>query len=105
VAWVAPAVHAAERCLGGLDGVVNNAALVAVTRAPAGDISVAEFDRVMAVNVRGPWLVYRAALPLLARAAAGREGGASVVNLASETAFTGSRHLSQYVASKSAVVG
>jgi NAD(P)-dependent dehydrogenase (short-subunit alcohol dehydrogenase family) len=102
---VAAAVAAADRQLGGLDGVVNNAAVVDVARAAAGDLSVAEFDRVMAVNVRGPWLVYRATVGLLARSAGSRPGGSSVVNLASETAFTGSRHLSQYVASKAAVVG
>lgn len=102
---VTAAIRLAEERLGGLDGVVNNAALVAVTRAPAEQIPVAEFDRVLAVNVRGPWLVYRAAAALLERAAPARSGGASVVNLASETALTGSRHLSQYATSKAAVVG
>lgn len=104
-ASVAAAVQLAAERLGGLDGVVNNAALVAVTRAPAEEIPVAEFDRVLAVNVRGPWLVYRAAAALLERAAPSRPGGASVVNLASETALTGSRHLSQYATSKAAVIG
>lgn len=98
------AVHAvvdqALELFGGLDGVVNNAAIVDVTRKPAAQVSVAEFDRVLAVNARGPWLVYRAAAPLLAAA-----GGGSVVNLASETAFSGSRDLAHYVASKAAVVG
>jgi NAD(P)-dependent dehydrogenase (short-subunit alcohol dehydrogenase family) len=99
-AAVAAAADRAADLFGGLDGVVNNAAVVDVTRAPAGEVPVAEFDRVMAVNVRGPWLVYRATAPLLAAA-----GGGSVVNLSSETAFSGSRNLSHYVASKAAVVG
>lgn len=98
-ASVNDAIEAAVQALGGLDGVVNNAARVAVTRAPASGIGVTEFDQVMAVNARGPWLVYRAAHPHLA------ERGGSVVNLSSETAFSGSRHLSHYVASKAAVVG
>ncbi|HEY5171724.1 MAG TPA: SDR family oxidoreductase, partial [Acidimicrobiia bacterium] len=55
---------------------------------------------VMAVNVRGPWLMYRAALPFLAAS-----GGGSVVNLASEVAYSGSTNLAHYVASKAAVVG
>ena len=97
---VAAAVATAAEHLGGLDAVVNNAAIVAVTRRPAAEVDAAEFDRVMAVNARGPWLVYRAAAPLLERA-----GGGSVVNLTSETAFSGSRHLAHYVASKAAVVG
>lgn len=97
---VRTAVDAAARALRGLDGVVSNAARVAVTRAPAGEIDVKEFDDVLSVNVRGPWLVYRAAHPWLVAA-----GGGAVVNLASETAFSGSRNLSHYVASKAAVVG
>jgi NAD(P)-dependent dehydrogenase (short-subunit alcohol dehydrogenase family) len=54
----------------------------------------------MAVNVRGPWLMYRAALPVLAAG-----GGGSVVNLASEVAYSGSTNLAHCVASKAAVVG
>ena len=97
---VVQAVAAAADKLGGLDGVVNSAGIVAVTRKPAADVGVYEFNQVMAVNVRGPWLLYRAALPLLA---AGGRG--SVVNLASEVAYSGSTNLAHYVASKAAVVG
>ena len=97
---VADALAAAAEDLGGLDGVVNNAAIVAVTRKPAAEVSVDEFDQVMAVNVRGPWLIYRAALPLLAST-----GRGSIVNLASEVAYSGSTNLAHYVASKAAVVG
>ncbi len=93
------AVEAAVSALGGLDGLVNNAGIVTVTRAPSSEISVEEFDRVMAVNVRGTWLMCRAATPALTEA-----GGGSIVNLASETAFSGSRGMSHYVASKGAVV-
>lgn len=97
---VAETVTTAADKLGGIDGVVNNAAIVTVTRKPAGQVAVDEFDRVMAVNVRGPWLIYRAALPVLASG-----GGGSVVNLASEVAYSGSANLAHYVASKAAVVG
>jgi NAD(P)-dependent dehydrogenase (short-subunit alcohol dehydrogenase family) len=97
---VARAVEAAADKLGGIDGVVNSAAIVAVTRKPAAYVEVNEFDQVMAVNVRGPWLMYRAALPILAAG-----GGGSVVNLASEVAYSGSTNLAHYVASKAAVVG
>jgi NAD(P)-dependent dehydrogenase (short-subunit alcohol dehydrogenase family) len=92
-------IDGAMRALGGLDGVVNNAGRVAVTRAAAADISLREFDEVMAVNARGPWLIYRAAHDALA------DGGGSVVNISSETAFTGSQNLSHYVTTKAAVVG
>lgn len=96
---VRDAVALAVRAMGGLDGIVNNAARVDVTRAPAAEIGVAEFDQVMAVNAKGPWLVYRAAHEHLAAR------GGSVVNLTSETAFSGSSHLSHYVTTKAAVVG
>jgi NAD(P)-dependent dehydrogenase (short-subunit alcohol dehydrogenase family) len=93
------AVEATVSAFGGLDALVNNAGIVAVTRAPAREISVEEFDRVMAVNVRGTWLMCRSAIPALTEA-----GGGSIVNLASETAFSGSRGMTHYVASKGAVV-
>jgi NAD(P)-dependent dehydrogenase (short-subunit alcohol dehydrogenase family) len=93
------AVDATVSAFGGLDALVNNAGIVAVTRAPAREISVEEFDRVMAVNVRGTWLMCRSAIPALTEA-----GGGSIVNLASETAFSGSRGMTHYVASKGAVV-
>jgi NAD(P)-dependent dehydrogenase (short-subunit alcohol dehydrogenase family) len=82
----------------GPTAVVHCAALVAVTRAPAAELTVEEFDRVMAVNARGSWLIGRAALALLAPTRG------SLVLFTSETAFTGSHGLSHYVASKGAVL-
>ena len=55
------------------------------------------WDRVMTVNVKGTWLVTRAAVPLL------REG-AGIVNVASDTALWGAPRLMAYVASKGAVM-
>ena len=52
----------------------------------------------MAVNAKGTWLMTRAALPAMT-------DGGSIVNLASETAYSGSRHMTHYVASKAAVIG
>jgi NAD(P)-dependent dehydrogenase (short-subunit alcohol dehydrogenase family) len=85
--------------LGGLDALVNNAAVVDLERRPFWEIPADEWDRVLAVNVRGPWLCSRALLPLLREA----DGGA-IVNLASEVAFTGSPGLAHYVSSKGALV-
>ena len=92
------AVARAVRELGGLDALVNNAGIVAVTRAGCREIPSEEWDRVMDVNAKGTWLMTRAAIPALSR-------GGAIVNLASETAYSGSHGMSHYVASKAAVIG
>lgn len=98
----APAALATARdVLGGLDALVNNAAVVeGLARRPFEEIPDDEWDRVLEVNVKGVWLCTKAAAPLLREA-----GGGSVVNMASETAFTGSPGLAHYVTSKAAVLG
>ncbi len=83
--------------VGEVDGLVNSAALL-VDRRPFDEIDLAEWDRMFAVNVRGSFLCARAA------ASAMGERGGSIVNIASETAFTGSRGFVHYVASKGAVI-
>ncbi|MBX9759199.1 MAG: SDR family oxidoreductase [Beijerinckiaceae bacterium] len=86
---------------GRLDGLVNNAALATgIGGKGFEDIDVETFDRVMAINVRGPWLVTRACAPLLRRS---KQGG-RIVNLASDTALWGAPRLLHYVASKGAVI-
>jgi NAD(P)-dependent dehydrogenase (short-subunit alcohol dehydrogenase family) len=91
----------AAELLGGLDALVNNAAVVAgLARRPFEQIPEPEWDRVLSVNVKGVWLCCAATVPLL-RAA----GGGSIVNLASEVAFSGSPGLAHYVTSKAAVIG
>ena len=51
-----------DAAYGRLDGLINNAALATgIGGKGFEDIDVETFDRVMAVNVRGPWLVTRAA--------------------------------------------
>ncbi|NLU69123.1 SDR family oxidoreductase [Streptomyces sp. HNM0574] len=86
--------------LGPLHGLVNNAGLAdAVGGKEFHEIDVAEWDRIMAVNARGPWLVARALLPQLIAS-----GGGRVVNLASDAALYGSPRLAHYIASKGAVI-
>lgn len=82
---------------GRLDALVNNAALLS-TRA-ADETTEEEWDRVMAVNVKGPYLVSRAAIPAL-RAA----GGGSIVHVSSVHALASMRHTAAYAASKGALV-
>ena len=85
---------------GRVDGLVNNAALATgIGGLTFEEIDVETWDRIMAINVRGTWLVVRAFADLLRRSAAGR-----VVNLASDTALWGAPRLLHYVASKGAVI-
>ena len=82
---------------GAVDGLVNNAALL-VGRRAYDEIPLDEWDRMFAVNVRGSYLCAKAAVTAM------DDRGGSIVNVASETAFTGSHGFAHYVASKGAVV-
>ena len=81
----------------GLDVVVNNAAVAHYARLI--DTEPAQWDRVMAVNVRSVYLVSRAAYPLLKKRPA-----SGIVNVASVHACATSKSIAAYAASKGAVV-
>ncbi|KQP44280.1 SDR family oxidoreductase [Pseudorhodoferax sp. Leaf274] len=85
--------------LGGLDGLVNNAAITNSGGRDAHALDVATWDRVMDVNVRGTWLTSRACQPALAAS-----GHGAIVNLASDTALWGAPNLLAYASSKGAVI-
>jgi NAD(P)-dependent dehydrogenase (short-subunit alcohol dehydrogenase family) len=83
-----------------VDILVNNAALFADLRVrPFQEITEEEWDRVMAVNVRGPFQCAKAVAPVMIENKKGR-----IVNLASGTVFKGTANLLHYVASKGALV-
>ena len=85
---------------GRIDVLVNNAAVFATLEPrPFEDIPEAEWDRVMAVNVRGVWNGARAVAPVM-RA----QGGGRIVNVASAIVAKGTALLLHYVTSKGAVV-
>jgi NAD(P)-dependent dehydrogenase (short-subunit alcohol dehydrogenase family) len=89
----------AER-LGGVDVLVNNAALYAdLRRAPFHEIEADEWDRTLRVNLTGPWLCAKHCLPVM-RA----RGGGAIVNVASATVFSGSPEWAHYVASKGGLI-
>jgi 3-oxoacyl-[acyl-carrier protein] reductase len=85
---------------GSADILVNNAAIYDGLRLTSlEDISVDEWDRVMAVNVKGPWLMTQAVVPTMKARGFGR-----IVNIASTVVQAGPARLLHYVASKGAVV-
>ena len=100
-ASVAAMASEIESAYGRLDGLVNNAALATgIGGKGFEDIDVETFDRVLSINVRGTWLVTRAAAPLLRKS----QSGGRIVNLASDTALWGAPRLLHYVASKGAII-
>jgi len=83
-----------------IDILVNNAAMVyGITRKPFTEIPVTEWDKLMAVNLKGVFLCCRAVFPQMKK-----QGKGKIINLTSETAFTGSRHLIHYVTSKGGII-
>jgi NAD(P)-dependent dehydrogenase (short-subunit alcohol dehydrogenase family) len=99
-ASVRSAVERVTAELGGVDVLVNNAALYAgLQRGAFHELGEQEWDRVMAVNVKGTWLCAGACVEPM-RAA----GGGAIVNIASTTAINGSAGFAHYVASKGAVI-
>ena len=96
-------VKIALESFGKIDGLINNAAIfmsVPVTKGGWQDIDEYEWDRVMAVNVKGLWLTSRAVVPAMQQ----RKQG-SIVNISSNMAFNGGLTMMHYVTSKAAVVG
>jgi len=94
-AWAAAAREIEQR-YGRLDGLVNNAGVLFVGTVEA--TSLAQWRRVMDVNVDGVFLGCRHMLPLLRRAPA-----PSIVNLSSVSGLVGGYNLAAYNASKGAV--
>jgi NAD(P)-dependent dehydrogenase (short-subunit alcohol dehydrogenase family) len=84
---------------GGLDWAVNNAGIEGAMK-PIIETTSEEFDRVIAVNLRGVWLGMQAQVDAMLR-----RGGGSIVNVASVAGLVGFPALSPYVASKHGVVG
>ncbi len=94
-AWSA-AAHEIERRHGRLDGLVNNAGVAFIGTVEA--TSLAQWRRVMDINVDGVFLGCRHMLPLLRRAPA-----PSIVNMSSVSGLVGGYNLAAYSASKGAV--
>jgi 3-oxoacyl-[acyl-carrier protein] reductase len=92
-------VDEVERALGPVTVLVNNAALTD-THKPWHEIDEAEWDAVMAVNLKSCFLCFRAVYPAMREAGWGR-----VVNISSVTFWLGRPNLVHYVASKAGIIG
>lgn len=96
---LAMAARAVE-AFGRLDVLVNNAAIYdGIRRASFDRLTTEEWDRVMAVNVRGTWNCCRAVVPFMQR-----DGGGKIINLSSGTVYAGTPFLLHYVTSKGAII-
>jgi 3-oxoacyl-[acyl-carrier protein] reductase len=92
------AVAALLEAFGRIDVVVTNAGII--HRAPLVDVTEADWDRVIAVNLKGTFTAIHAALPHLVRQRSGK-----IVTVASELAFIGRAGAAAYAASKAGVIG
>lgn len=89
-----------EQAYGGLDVLVHCAGII--HEAPLLDTPIADFDRVIAVNLRGSFLVGQAAIRMMSGTAA---APSRVILIASDMAYCGRETFSPYVASKHGVLG
>lgn len=90
-ASVAQALAQIER----VDVLVNNAGIL--VEGALASMSLADFDRQLAVNLRGPFVVTQCALPLIAK-------GGRIINIASELGYLGRAGASAYAATKGGIL-
>jgi 3-oxoacyl-[acyl-carrier protein] reductase len=100
-ASVANGVREVERRFGRIDALVNNAALfTALQRRPLVDVALADWERVMQVNLAGPFLTTRHIVEPMRRA-----GGGSIINISTVGIYHGTNQLVHYNASKAGLIG
>src|ERR1051326_989322 len=84
---------------GRLDILCNNAGIMDLMT-PAAEVSLALWERVLSINLNGPFLACRRAIPIMLE-----QGGGSIVNTASEAGLRGGTAGTPYTVSKHGVVG
>jgi NAD(P)-dependent dehydrogenase (short-subunit alcohol dehydrogenase family) len=89
------------KAFGRIDILVNNAAIfINIQRHPFYEITAEEWDRVSAVNIKGPFLCSKAVFPQMKEQKSGK-----IINISSSTAYWGTPNFLHYVASKAALIG
>jgi len=96
-AAVADAVASTVEQFGGLDILVNNAGIN--VRGSIAELEREDFDRSLAVNLTGPWMMCRAAAPHL-----GSRGYGRVINISSTFGLVAAPDRTAYTTSKGAIV-
>ena len=85
---------------GTVDILINNAAyFMSVWKGPFWEMTVEEFDKAMAINVRGSWLCAKAVAPHMQKQKSGK-----IINISSNVALTGNPNYIHYVTSKGALI-
>jgi 3-oxoacyl-[acyl-carrier protein] reductase len=87
---------------GRIDVLLNNAAIYVTEKLWKGaveDLELAEWDRVIEVNLKGVFLCCKAAIPFMKRQRSGK-----IINIASGTFFSGSGNMPHYTTAKGGVV-
>jgi NAD(P)-dependent dehydrogenase (short-subunit alcohol dehydrogenase family) len=95
------ALDVCEKEFGGVDILVNNAGIFFMKSIV--ETSLADFRRMMAINVEGVFLGIKTAVPRIAKRSSRWEGGGSIVNLSSVAGIVGAPGAIAYNASKGAV--
>jgi 3-oxoacyl-[acyl-carrier protein] reductase len=97
-AQVERAIEQVIAAFGRVDILVNNAGIV--LEAPVSEMPIADWDRIMNVNLRGVFICTRFVLPHMLA-----QGGGRIINMASQLGQIGGRTMAHYSASKAGVIG
>jgi 3-oxoacyl-[acyl-carrier protein] reductase len=102
-AMIATAISHVVGAFGGIDILLNNAAMFSVvpmSRVGFESLSIEEWDAMMSTNVKGTWLMCRAVAPHMRERNYGK-----IINISSGTALKGTNSQIHYVTSKAAILG
>jgi 3-oxoacyl-[acyl-carrier protein] reductase len=96
-------MHETADKFGRIDVLLNNAAIYVTQKlwkGPVEDLDLAEWDRVIEVNLKGVFLCSKAAIPIMKQQRSGK-----IINIASGTFFSGSGNMPHYTSAKGGVIG